>query len=43
MIMADQDTDGSHIKGLLINLIHAWWPSLARLPGFIKDCDADVG
>lgn len=37
MIMADQDTDGSHIKGLLINLIHAWWPSLARLPGFMKE------
>ena len=37
MIMADQDNDGSHIKGLLINLIHAWWPSLARLPGFIKE------
>lgn len=37
MIMADQDTDGSHIKGLLINLIHAWWPSLARLPGFLKE------
>ncbi|CAJ1384038.1 unnamed protein product, partial [Effrenium voratum] len=37
MIMADQDTDGSHIKGLLINLIHAWWPSLARLPGFVKE------
>eukprot|EP00931_Biecheleriopsis_adriatica_P072603 TRINITY_DN46_c1_g1_i1.p1 TRINITY_DN46_c1_g1~~TRINITY_DN46_c1_g1_i1.p1 ORF type:complete len:1267 (-),score=369.54 TRINITY_DN46_c1_g1_i1:40-3531(-) len=37
MIMADQDTDGSHIKGLLINLIHAWWPSLAKLPGFVKE------
>ncbi|CAE8610014.1 unnamed protein product, partial [Polarella glacialis] len=37
MIMADQDFDGSHIKGLLINLIHAWWPSLARLPGFLKE------
>merc|ERR1719506_3635703 len=24
MIMTDQDHDGSHIKGLLINLIHAW-------------------
>jgi len=37
MIMADQDHDGSHIKGLLINLIHAWWPSLARMPGFMKE------
>lgn len=37
MIMTDQDHDGSHIKGLLINLIHAWWPSLARQSGFIKE------
>eukprot|EP00449_Zooxanthella_nutricula_P028992 CAMPEP_0198543290 /NCGR_PEP_ID=MMETSP1462-20131121/59589_1 /TAXON_ID=1333877 /ORGANISM="Brandtodinium nutriculum, Strain RCC3387" /LENGTH=581 /DNA_ID=CAMNT_0044273567 /DNA_START=1 /DNA_END=1743 /DNA_ORIENTATION=- len=35
--MADQDYDGSHIKGLLINLIHAWWPSLARLPNFVRE------
>lgn len=37
MIMADQDHDGSHIKGLLINLIHAWWPSLAKMPNFMKE------
>eukprot|EP00747_Dinoflagellata_sp_TGD_P131237 gnl/TRDRNA2_/TRDRNA2_174938_c5_seq1.p1 gnl/TRDRNA2_/TRDRNA2_174938_c5~~gnl/TRDRNA2_/TRDRNA2_174938_c5_seq1.p1 ORF type:complete len:1261 (-),score=369.85 gnl/TRDRNA2_/TRDRNA2_174938_c5_seq1:302-4027(-) len=37
MIMTDQDADGSHIKGLLINLIHSWWPSLARIPGFLKE------
>jgi len=37
MIMADQDHDGSHIKGLLINLIHAWWPTLAKMPGFLKE------
>ncbi|BFZ22006.1 hypothetical protein BsWGS_25045 [Bradybaena similaris] len=30
MIMTDQDQDGSHIKGLLINFIHHFWPSLLR-------------
>ena len=28
MVMADQDHDGSHIKGLLMNLFHAEWPGL---------------
>ena len=34
MIMADQDHDGSHIKGLLMNLFHAEWPGLMR-SGFL--------
>lgn len=36
MIMADQDHDGSHIKGLIINFIHKFWPSLLDIPGFLQ-------
>ena len=36
MIMSDQDTDGSHIKGLVINFIHNFWPSLFKMSGFVK-------
>ena len=36
MIMADQDHDGSHIKGLVINFIHHFWPSLLDVRGFLK-------
>ena len=34
MVMADQDHDGSHIKGLLMNLFHTEWPGLMQM-GFI--------
>ena len=30
MIMTDQDQDGSHIKGLLINMVHHFWPGLLK-------------
>lgn len=31
MIMCDQDVDGFHIRGLLMNLFHSEWPSLMKL------------
>jgi DNA topoisomerase-2 len=34
MIMADQDHDGSHIKGLVMNLFHTEWPELMSM-GFL--------
>lgn len=37
MIMADQDHDGSHIKGLIINFIHKFWPSLIKINTFMKE------
>jgi DNA topoisomerase-2 len=36
MIMADQDVDGSHIKGLIINFLHWYNPSLLKCSGFLK-------
>ena len=34
MIMTDADLDGSHIKGLVLNMIHVYWPKLIEL-GFL--------
>lgn len=35
LFMTDQDLDGSHIKGLGINLFQSEWPTLSNIPGFI--------
>ena len=34
LILTDADVDGSHIKGLLINLFSVFWPELLEIPGF---------
>jgi len=36
MIMTDQDHDGSHIKGLIVNFFHHFWPSLLKIPNFLQ-------
>jgi DNA topoisomerase II len=35
IILTDQDVDGSHIKGLLMNFIHVLWPELLKQEGFV--------
>ena len=35
LFMTDQDLDGSHIKGLVINMIDSEWNSLIQIPEFI--------
>ena len=35
LIFTDQDVDGSHIKGLVINFFHTLWPELLELNTFI--------
>ncbi|KAJ7071601.1 type II DNA topoisomerase [Mycena amicta] len=37
MIMTDQDHDGSHIKGLLINFLDKFYPSLLKLDDFLVE------
>lgn len=36
MIMSDQDPDGAHIMGLVVNLFDHFAPTLLKRPGFLK-------
>lgn len=35
MIMTDSDYDGFHIRGLVMNLFHTWWPELLQCSKFM--------
>jgi DNA topoisomerase-2 len=37
MVMTDQDHDGSHIKGLIINFLDHFFPGLLQIPGFLVE------
>lgn len=37
MLMCDQDHDGSHIKGLVINFLQQFWPQFVETKGFLKE------
>lgn len=36
IILTDQDPDGSHIRGLIINMLEYFWPELLMIDGFVK-------
>lgn len=36
MLMMDADEDGSHIKGLVINFLNYFYPSLLNIDGFLR-------
>jgi DNA topoisomerase-2 len=36
IIMSDQDSDGFHIRGLVLAIFGSHWPELLNVPGFIR-------
>lgn len=42
MMLTDQDTDGSHIKGLFINMLHSLWPSLIKRENFVQSLNTPI-
>lgn len=42
LILTDADVDGSHIKGLLINFFHYFWPDLLKIDGFVQSISTPI-
>ncbi len=40
--LTDQDQDGSHIKGLIMNMFHCVWPELVQREGFITSMSTPI-
>ena len=42
IILTDADVDGSHIKGLVMNMFHTLWPELVKHEGFITSLSTPI-
>ena len=42
LLLTDQDVDGSHIKGLFINMLHTLWPSLVKRETFVQSLNTPI-
>lgn len=42
MLLCDQDLDGHHIRGLIMNLFHSMWPSLLKEFKFIYNMNTPI-
>ena len=42
LLLTDQDVDGSHIKGLFINMLHSLWPSLVKRHEFVQSLNTPI-
>lgn len=42
LTLTDQDVDGSHIKGLVMNMFHSLWPSLIKRENFIQSLNTPI-
>jgi len=42
LMLTDSDVDGSHIKGLFMNMVHSLWPSLIKRTDFIQSLHTPI-